>query len=169
MNVSIAPTHSLPARPYNAVVLAGFVAGTLDLIYASTFWGIQIGFTPLQILQSISSGWMGRDAAYAGGYSSALLGLVSHYGIAITMAAVFYLACRRWRELARKPFLYGSLYGAALYAVMTYVIVPLSNAGAGQLPAWRWENLSHIAGHMVLVGIPCALGARRAMAPRAGR
>src|SRR3546814_9005601 len=48
-----------------------------------------------------------------------------------------------------KPVLSGSLYGIALYVVMTYVVVPLSNAGNGGLPAWRWENLSHIAGHML--------------------
>jgi uncharacterized membrane protein YagU involved in acid resistance len=153
--------------PYGVVALTGVIAGTFDLIYASTFWGIQVGFTPLQILQSVASGWLGHDAAFAGGYPSGLLGLVSHYGIAITMAAVFYLASKRWPALARKPFLYGALYGGLLYAVMTYVVVPLSNAGAShQLPAWRWENLSHIAGHMVLVGIPCALGARRAMENR---
>src|SRR3546814_1126363 len=79
------------------------------------------------------------------------------------MAAGFYLACKRWPALARKPVLSGSLYGIALYVVMTYVVVPLSNAGNGGLPAWRWENLSHIAGHMLLVGIPCALGARLAL------
>src|SRR3546814_17456848 len=80
------------------------------------------------------------------------------------MAAGFYLACKRWPALARKPVLSGSLYGIALYVVMTSVVVPLSNAGNGGLPAWRWENLSHIAGHMLLVGIPCALGARIALA-----
>src|SRR3546814_16226417 len=82
------------------------------------------------------------------------------------MAAGFYLACKRWPALARKPVLSGSLYGIALYVAMTYVVVPLSNAGNGGLPAWRWENLSHIAGHMLLVGIPCALGARFALASR---
>src|SRR3546814_4311178 len=99
-----------------------------------------------------------------GDYPSAMLCLVSHSGIAITMAAVFYLARQRLPALARRPVLSGSLYGIALYVVMTYVVVPLSNAGNGGLPAWRWENLSHIAGHMLLVGIPCALGARLALA-----
>jgi uncharacterized membrane protein YagU involved in acid resistance len=170
MSIAVASSNRLLSRPYSVVVLAGAVAGTLDLVYASTFWGIQVGFTPLQILQSIASGWLGHDAAFAGGYPTALLGLVSHYAIAITMATAFYLASKRWPTLARRPFLYGALYGALLYAVMTYVVVPLSNAGTGHhLPAWRWENLSHIAGHMVLVGIPCALGARRAMALRVNR
>ena len=163
MSIAAVPSNPLSAHPFTIVALAGVVAGTLDLVYASTFWGIQVGFTPLQILQSIARGWLGSEAAYAGGYPSALLGLVSHYAIAIAMAAAFYLACRRWPALARNPFVSGALYGIVLYGVMTYVVVPLSNAGSGELPAWRWENLSHIAGHMVLVGIPCALGARRAL------
>src|SRR3546814_6083570 len=138
--------------PYTTLFrsLAGVVAGTRDLAYASTFWGIQRGLTPLQILQSVAAGWLGR-ATFEGGYPSALLGLVSHYGIAITMAAVFWFASRRWPALVHKPLLTGSLYGLALYAVMTYVVVPLSNAGTGELPAWKWESLSHIAGHMLLV------------------
>jgi uncharacterized membrane protein YagU involved in acid resistance len=169
MSIAVAPSNRLSAHPSGVVVLAGVVAATLDLVYASAFWGIQVGFTPLQILQSIARGWLGSEAAYSGGYPSALLGLASHYAIAIAMATVFYVACRRWPALARRPFLYGALYGIALYAVMTYVVVPLSNAGSGGLPAWRWENLSHIAGHMLLVGIPCALGARRALALRGTR
>src|SRR3546814_12962426 len=85
------------------------------------------------------------------------------------MAAVFWFASRRWPALVHKPLLTGPLYGLALYAVMTYVVVPLSNAGTGELPAWKRESLSHIAGHMLLVGIPCPLGARLALATqRAG-
>ena len=144
------------------------VAGTLDLAYATTFWGLQLGYTPLQILQSVATGWLGRDA-YAGGWPAALLGAASHYAIAVAMATAFYLAARRLRMLALRPMAYGALYGLVLYAVMTYVVVPLSNAGNGQLPAWRWENLSHIAGHVLLVGIPCAFGARRALVRGASR
>src|SRR3546814_18503 len=163
---------SLPLRrpaigPRAMVPLAGIVAGPLDLIYASTFLGIQKGLSPLQFLQSVAAGWLGR-ATYEGGYPAALLGLVSHYGIAITMAAVFYLACKRWPALARKPVLSGSLYGIALYVAMTYVVVPLSNAGNGGLPAWRWENLSHISGHRSeerRVGTACVRRCRVGCAP----
>ncbi len=148
------------------VLAGGLMAGTLDLVYASTFWGIKIGFTPVQILQSIAAGWLGSDASYAGGWGSALLGLASHYGIAIAMAACYYAASLRWRALAQQPLRYGPLYGVLLYATMTYVVVPLSRAGDGTLPAWRWENLSHLAAHMLLVALPCALAARCALRTR---
>src|SRR3546814_14909705 len=90
---------SLPLRrpaisPRAMVLLAGIVAGTLDLIYASTFWGIQKDRSPLQILQSVAAGWLGR-ATYEGGTPSALLGRASPDGIANTMVAVCYIAATR--------------------------------------------------------------------------
>src|SRR3546814_490272 len=108
-------------------------------------------------------GGVGR-ARSCGCELSSLLGRVANYGVAITMASVFWVSSVRGPALVHKPLLTGSLYGLALYSVMTYVVVPLSNAGTGELPAWKWESLSHIAGHMLLVGIPCALGARLALA-----
>src|SRR3546814_1137408 len=104
MNLASSSLRRPTIGPRAMVALAGIVAGTLDLIYAATFWGIQKGLSPLQILQSVAAGWLGR-ATFEGGYPSALLGLVSHYGIAITMAAVFRFASRRWPALVHKPLL----------------------------------------------------------------
>ena len=145
-----------------AVVLGGAVAGTLDLLYAFTFWGLQ-GIPPMKILQSVAAGWLGSEA-FTGGAASALLGAVSHYGIALVMAWTFYQAARGVPALASHPVRHGALYGVLLYAVMTYVVVPLSAAGKGAWPAWQWQQLAHVVAHAVLVGIPCALAARRALA-----
>ncbi len=153
-------------RALPCILAGGLAAGTLDLAYASTFWGFKIGFTPVQILQSIAAGWLGRDAAYAGGWGAALLGLVSHYGIAIAMAACYWAASLRWQALARRPLRYAPIYGVLLYVAMNHVVVPLSRAGDGTQPAWRWENLSHLAAHVFLVALPCALAARCALRMR---
>lgn len=147
------------------VAAGGAIAGTLDLLYAFTFWGVQ-GIAPLRILQSVAAGWLGRDA-FTAGAASAVLGAASHYGIALVMAWVFYLAARRVPALVRHPFRYGALYGVLLYAAMTYVVVPLSAAGTGTWPAWQWQQLVHLVAHAVLVGVPCALAARCAF-PRNG-
>jgi uncharacterized membrane protein YagU involved in acid resistance len=165
MSAAIA-MRGAPRSALSCLLAGGLAAATLDLIYASTFWGIKVGLTPMQIMQSIAAGWLGSEAAYAGGWSAALLGLVSHYGIVFAMAACYYAASLRWPALAGRPLRYGPLYGVLLYAAMTYVVVPLSRAGTGALPAWRWENLSHIAVHMLLVGVPCALAAQCAMRRR---
>lgn len=153
-----APSPMFP----RAVLLGGAVAGTLDILYAFAFWGAQ-GIPPVKILQSVAAGWLGREA-FTGGAASALLGAVSHYGIALVMAWTFYQAARRVPALARHPFRHGALYGVLLYAVMTYAVVPLSAAGERGWPAWQWQQLAHVAAHAVLVGIPCALAARRVLA-----
>jgi uncharacterized membrane protein YagU involved in acid resistance len=141
--------------------LAAAVAGSLDLLYAFAFWGAQ-GVPPVRILQSIASGWLGREA-YSVGAPAVVLGALSHYGIVLVMAWTCYRVARIWPALARRPWLFGPLYGAALYLAMTYVVVPLSAAGNGQWPAWQWSQLAHLAAHMVLVGTPCAFAAARVL------
>lgn len=141
--------------------LAAAVAGSLDLLYAFAFWGAQ-GVPPVRILQSIASGWLGREA-YSVGAPAAVLGALSHYGIVLVMAWTCYRVARIWPALAWRPWLFGPLYGAALYLAMTYVVVPLSAAGNGQWPAWQWSQLAHLAAHMALVGTPCAFAAARVL------
>jgi len=145
-----------------AVAIAALVAGSLDLLFAFTFWGLH-GVGPVRILQSIAAGWLGRADAAAGGMAAAILGFVSHYGIVLVMAWVYYRAARMWPALAQRPWLYGALYGIVLFVVMTWAVVPLSAAGNGHLTPWQSSFPLHIAGHMLLVGIPIALGARRAL------
>jgi len=161
MNVAASLATS-SRRPLRHVALGGVAAGTLDLIYICSLYAFK-GVSPVLILQSIAAGWLGRDAAIAGGSATALLGLFSHFGIALAMAYVYYAVSRHWRILVEQPLRYGALYGLLLYAVMTYVVVPLSAAGGQQPPAWQWINLAHIAAHMFLVGVPCALAARAAL------
>jgi uncharacterized membrane protein YagU involved in acid resistance len=149
-------------HPLRYVALGGIAAGTLDLIYICTLYAFK-GVSPVRILQSIAAGWLGRDAAVAGGSASALLGLFSHFGIALVMAYAYYAVSRHQKVLIEHPVGYGALYGLLLYAVMTYIVVPLSAAGGTTPPAWQWVNLAHIAAHVVLVGITCALAARLAL------
>jgi hypothetical protein len=161
MNVAAGLATSA-SHPLRRVALGGLAAGTLDLIYICSLYASK-GVGPVRILQSIAAGWLGGDAAVAGGSASALLGLLSHFGIALAMAYVYYAVSRRWKILVERPLRYGALYGLLLYAVMTYVVVPLSAAGGPQAPAWQWINLAHIAAHVLLVGVPCALAARLAL------
>jgi len=159
---NVARQSSPPPGRWPYVLLGGLVAGTLDLLYICSFWAAR-GVGPMRIFQSVAAGWVGRDAAVAGGTRTAALGLASHYLIAVCMAATFFLVARHHRTLVRSPLLYGALYGIVLYAVMNYVVVPLSAAGTGAFPALRWTDLLHLAAHMFLVGVPCAWCARLAL------
>jgi uncharacterized membrane protein YagU involved in acid resistance len=141
------------------VLAGGLVAGTLDIVYACAFWALKAGVPPRRILQSVAAGLLGR-ASFEGGAATAALGLALHFLIATSMSAAYYLVARRWPLLWRRPVPCGAAYGLILYGVMNYIVVPLSAAGPGSKDP-LWIALS-IAVHVLLIGIPIALFARRA-------
>jgi hypothetical protein len=147
-----------PTRP---LILGALVVGTLDILDAFVFFGLRSGASPIRILQSISAGVLGADALQ-GGPGTAALGLLLHYVIATVIVLVYYVASGRLHALVRRPVLYGLLYGVAAYAVMTFVVVPLSAAGSGlRMPAWP-VALNGVLIHAFGVGLPSALAARAA-------
>jgi hypothetical protein len=145
---------------WRLVVTGGVVAGTFDIVFACVFWAIKRGVVPQRILQRVASGLLG-EGSLTGGWATAALGLVCHYFIAISMAVTYYLVARRWPALWQRPLLYGAAYGLLLYGIMNYVVVPLSAAGPSSKDP-LWIGMS-IAVHALLIGIPCAVFARRAI------
>jgi len=145
------------------ILLGMLVVGTLDLIFATSFWALR-GVSPIRICQSIAAGLLGREA-FTGGNATAALGVCLHFVISLGIVAVYWAAARIWPSLTRKRLLYGIGYGIVAYAVMTWIVVPLSAApGSSRFnPPWV---ISSIAAHMFLIGMPAAFfggaAARRA-------
>jgi hypothetical protein len=85
--------------------------------------------------------------------------LALHFFIALTAAAVYYLASRRLKFMIRQPVLSGVLYGIAVWLFMYLVVLPLS--------AWKTSTytFSSVATgvliHIFCVGLPIALIVRR--------
>lgn len=154
------PIATIPPRrtyPLAYVLAGGLVAGTLDIVFAASFWGLKADVPGQRILQSVASGLLG-PAAFEGGLQTASLGLTLHYVIALFMALAWYVVAQRWRMARELPVRAGAIYGAFLYLAMTLVVVPLSAAQPGPLdPVWIGLNL---AVHMLLIGIPIALFVR---------
>jgi hypothetical protein len=146
-----------------AALLGGLVAGTLDIADALLFNGTR-GVAPHRVLQAIASGLLGRDA-FAGGTWTAGLGLALHFFIATSAAAVYCVAARRLPVLLRRPWPCGAGYGLVVYAVMNHVVLPLSRFRSGRAPVegidWALVNL--LLAHVLAVGIPIALCARRVL------
>jgi hypothetical protein len=140
-----------------AIALACLVAGTLDIADALIFYGLR-GISPVRILQGIASGVLGR-AAFSQGTESVLLGLLLHFFIATTWAAIYIFASRRL-PLSRRPILWGSLYGIVVYLVMNYAVVPLSKIGPRPTPPLI-PLINGVAALILCIGIPTALIARR--------
>lgn len=144
------------------IILGGAIAGALDIAYAFIFYGLR-GVSPVRILQSISSGLLG-SASYAGGLATATLGAFLHFFIAIAAAITFYLVSRRFNWLVQHAVVAGIVFGLCVYAVMNFIVVPLSAFPHKQ----SFPPLSLITGllaHMFLVGLPIALCVRASTLP----
>ncbi|MCD9033686.1 hypothetical protein LDO32_18400 [Luteimonas sp. Y-2-2-4F] len=150
------PTPPLRLRP---VFAAAFVAGSLDLVYIAAFWALRAAVPPQAIAQSVAAGWLGREAALAGGAPTVALGLATHYAIVFAMALAPALLAPRVPRLLAHPLRGGLAYGALLYLLMNVVVAPLSAANA-PLPRPGWMQASHLLAHMLLVGVPCVWAAR---------
>jgi hypothetical protein len=149
-------------RPHQILYVlgGGLIAGTLDIAYAWLFWSLRAGVTAQRIFQSVAAGLLGRES-FAGGARTAALGLGLHFFIATTMSIVYFLVARRVELLRRRVFLCGASYGLLLYAVMNYVVLPLSAAGRGSREP-LWVVLSILV-HIFFVGVPIAFAASRAL------
>ena len=158
MSVASAALPASGSKPSRAILWGGLLAGAGDITFAFVVNGLR-GVGPVRVLQSVASGLLGA-AAREGGPATAALGAVLHFLIAFIWAAVFWAASRRLRVLVRRPVVCGLLYGAAVYAFMYLVVLPLS--AAYFKPSFAPSAVVlNAAGHMLLVGLPIALAARR--------
>jgi hypothetical protein len=149
-NAEAAPGTSV----LKTIVLATLVAGTLDIAYAIISSALLRGVAPMVILQSVASGLLGK-ASYEGGAGTAVLGGLLHYGIMAGAVVVFWLASRRWTQLVQRPLLWGPAFGAGVFVVMNYVVVPLSAIGhTFQRTPPRFA--AEFCVHLFLVGLPIA-------------
>jgi hypothetical protein len=145
------------SSPATAIAVGGGIAGLLDILGAfAVYWPAP----PAAILRSIAAGIMGSAAARTGGPGLAALGFGLHFLVALGAAAVFVAACRIVPGLARRPFVTGPLYGLLVFLMMNYVVIPLSAIGRYPGP-WSATTSQVIAVHLVGVGLPIALAARR--------
>ena len=158
MNAHAIPRSSA-SRNAVAILLAGVIAATCDMIFACTFNGLRSGVSPEGVMQFIASGWIGYDAAKAGGVATAALGFVSHYAILIVAAALYFVPLARSQWMRSNPVLCGALYGVCIYAFMHLVVLPLSNAPALK-PNWVGMS-ADFSMHVLVIGPAIALSLRK--------
>ena len=159
--MTAAATASAPARRSapSAILRAGLAGGLVDFVYASVVFGLARGKPIYKVWQGPASGWLGKQAA-EGGYASAALGVVTHFGIALCMALAYFLAATRLSVLYRRPLVSGAVYGVLLYAFMYGVVLP-TRFGA----PYRFHGLGSLGDIASHVGVGLAIAwvlARRA-------
>jgi hypothetical protein len=142
---------------FDTIVFGGLAIGLLDFIDASSFFPLYFGITVQRVWQGVSAGVLGREAAVAGGWNTAILGMFLHFVVAFCIATVYYFLARNISYLVRHPIISGLVYGVVANYVMQFVVIPLSAIGWRSAPFDLGSTLNSVIGHALLVGLPVAL------------
>ena len=142
-----------------ALALCLLIAGTLDIADALIFYGLR-GVPAAGLLRFIAGCLLGVSALH-GGLGMAALGLAIHYTITLFWSALFLTAATRVTFLTRNAIASGLLYGALIYAVMNFVVLPLTRLPprSHHLPPAVLVN--GVLALLLFMGLPIALIARR--------
>jgi hypothetical protein len=147
---------------FRAIVLAAFIAGTLDITAACMQAYLVRGTTPVQVLQFVASGVWGQNA-FTGGLQSVFAGLGLHYLIAYLWATVFFFAYPYVQhylpKAAQNLVLMAVVYGAFVWSVMTFLVLPMSNISQGPFNPLQASIGAGIL--MICIGLPIAWCAQR--------
>ncbi len=138
-------TSTMQIKLLRPILIGGAIAGTLDKISGFISFGLK---SPL----GIAAGLLGHSALH-GGAGIWILGMLLHFFIAFTAAAIYCLASRRLAFLADHWLVCGLFYGIAVFLVMNLVVLPLS--GLHLTGPYQLRGLIQgILGHMVMIGLP---------------
>lgn len=145
-------------RAFETIVYGGLAVGVLDFLDASIFFTQYFNIHITRVWHSVAAGVLGSEAARAGGWNTAFLGIFLHFVIAFLVATVYYIGARNIPFLIRWPVISGLVFGVIANFVMQYVVIPLSAAGGGPPAQFRLPVfLNSVIGHAFLVGLPVAL------------
>lgn len=146
-----------------AILWGGFTAGVLDL---ALILAASRGGSVIHTGQGIAGAVVGPEAAARGGAAMGLFGILVHFVVAWIMAAPFVLAATRLPFLLRPASLWGLIYGLGLWFTAHRLIWPLTLSPPPAAITHPPLMFFAIFAHMVLVGLPIALFAKRAIVGR---
>jgi uncharacterized membrane protein YagU involved in acid resistance len=147
------------ASAAGSVLRIGLIAGTLDITENLVFNAFR-HITPVQIFQYIASGLTGAWAFHAG-MESVALGVAIHYSIALFWTAVYYAASRSMVILIRRPVVCGLVYGAVVYLIMNFVVVPLTRVPHARAAMTLASRVSGVLALLFCIGVTVAVLVRR--------
>jgi len=140
-------------RALLSILVGGLIAGALDLTSAFYFYGRGVP-------RVIAAGLLGRGVIGGSGTGVYVLGILLHFFIALSAAAVFYLVSRKLEFMTAHFIVSGLFFGIGLNLVMTLIVLPLSALHASA-PIPRRDLIQGLLIHMLLIGLPIAFFARR--------
>ncbi len=139
------------------ILIAGFIAGTLDALAAVFFFTPAITMENIsKIFETIASGLFGKSA-YSGNSFYPVAGLLLHYLIAFIWTVIYFFV---YRFLPRNFILLKCIgIGIVIFIIMNYIVVPLSQA-----PVFHYLVKDAIFSILILsaaIGLPLSLIIRK--------
>jgi hypothetical protein len=143
-------------RSLMSILWIGLFAGTLDISENLIFNGFR-GITPWRVFQFITSGLIGLKS-FRIGWTSVGLGVLIHYAIALSWTAIFYGAASRFRMIMRHPVLSGLIFGALVYFVMNFIVLPLSGVPHARAASLTLASrINAVLALLFCIGLPISL------------
>jgi uncharacterized membrane protein YagU involved in acid resistance len=144
------------------ILKAGLLVGTLDILAACLNFFINTNKEPSVVFKFIASGVFGTKA-FSGGTSMIIAGLVFHYIIAIGFTFLFFLLYPKIRSLINNSIVIGILYGAFVWSVMKFIVVPLSSTPP---QPFTYYGAAIAMGILIIcIGIPLSIIASKSHRP----
>ena len=148
-----------PSRISLILLTGGLIAGTADISYAIIFTVTQ-GSSAQGLLQFVATGLLGK-AAFQGGWVTASIGLTLHFIITFFITLIVYLTSQRIHLINHRPFIAGMLIGVAVFAIMKFVVLPLS-AFPFPVNLKPLSTITNLLSHMFFFGVPIAIAVSKA-------
>jgi uncharacterized membrane protein YagU involved in acid resistance len=142
-------------RFLKALGLCLLIAGTLDIADALIFYSLR-GVPATGLLRFIAACLVGVSALH-GGMAMAALGLAIHYTITLLWSALFLIAAARMSFLTRYAIASGLLYGALIYIVMNFVVLPLTRLPPRSHHLAPAVLINGVLALLLFMGLPIAL------------
>jgi len=152
---------------FSRLVRAGLLTGVTDGLFSAVLSVAFYHSTVARLFQGVASTLLGK-AALDGGTPTALVGVLMHFGVAFGWSAVFLVVVMRLRWVRRiLGTRYGvlkvaSLYGPAIWMVMSLAVIPLLLHRPPTIGSRWWVQFF---GHIPFVGIPIVASLAQGLYP----
>lgn len=152
MGTVSATTERGSAALVRTITIAALVIAIVNGLDQTTFAVLTQQVTPMTVFQYFASALLGL-AAFAGGYTTALLGLLIHVVVSFVVAGVFVLAANNIAFLRRTVFVSALVYGAAVAFISGFV---LPFTAAPKLPVTTLAVVHSLVAGALFIGLPLA-------------
>jgi hypothetical protein len=152
MSSTVATITMHESKAVLAIFVGGLIAGALDLTAAFLTFG-------LNAPRAIAGGLLGPTALH-GGTGTYVLGVLLHFFIACSAAAIYYAASRALGFMTEHAVVCGVFYGIGVFLVMNLVVLPLSALHV-KGPYQLRGLIQGLLVHMICIGLPIGLSVTR--------